>query len=102
MKRLKYKFGITSNVQLIIICIVFSITGSLALWIAKPILDLLGANATTMSLWLYIPIRILILFPIYQILIIVIGTLFGEFKFFWKFEKKMLVRLGFKKFKEQE
>ena len=30
----------------------------------------------------------------------VIGALFGQFKFFWDFEKKMLVRLGFKSFKQ--
>ena len=38
-------------------------------------------------------IRILLIFPLYQILLIIIGTLFGEFKYFWAIEKKILVRL---------
>lgn len=98
IERLKQKWGIQSNLQIVIILIVFSITGSLAVYIAKPLLQLVGANADTMSLWLYIPIRILVIFPIYQVLILIIGSLFGQFKFFWNFEKKMLSRLGFKRF----
>ena len=102
MSRLKEKWGITSNFQIIIILIVFSITGSVAVWIAKPVLNLVGLDKEVVSPWLFWPIRILIIFPIYQILIVIIGALFGQFKFFWAFEKKMLVRLGFKRFKDSE
>jgi hypothetical protein len=42
----------------------------------------------------YTPIRLLIIFPLYQVLLVVIGFLLGEFKFFWAFEKKMLKRMG--------
>lgn len=102
MKKLKAKWGITSNLQLVIIFLVFSITGSIALWVAKPLLNLADANSESMSTWLYVPIRIGIIFPTYQVLIIIIGALFGQFEFFWNFEKKMLVRMGFKYFKEKE
>ena len=97
MNKLKEKWRITSNLQLIIILIVFSITGLTSVWIARPLLEYLNVDRTT---WMFWPIRILIIFPIYQVLIIVIGTLFGQFKFFWQFEKKMLSRLGFKQFKD--
>ena len=99
MKKFKKKWGIHSNFQLFIILLVFSITGSLALWIAQPILNILGLKKELSSPWIFWPIRILIIFPVYQILILVIGTLFGQFKFFWNFEKKMLIRLGFKQLK---
>ena len=102
MNRLKEKWGITSNFQIIIILLVFSITGSIAVWIAKPVLSLVGLDKEVVSPWLFWPIRILIIFPIYQILIVIIGALFGQFKFFWAFEKKMLVRLGFKRFEDRE
>ena len=102
MNRLKEKWGITSNFQIIIILLVFSITGSIAVWIAKPVLSLVGLDKEVVSPWLFWPIRIFIIFPIYQILIVIIGTLFGQFKFFWAFEKKMLVRLGFKCFEDRE
>jgi len=102
MNRLKEKWGITSNFQIIIILLVFSITGSVSVWIARPALNLVGLDNETVSSWLFWPIRIVIIFPIYQVLIVIIGALFGQFKFFWAFEKKMLVRLGFKYFKDRE
>lgn len=100
MKRLKNKWGISSNFQLLIIFFVFSITGSLSLWLAKPLLNFLAIERDSFSPWIFWPARILIIFPIYQILIIIIGALFGQFRFFWAFEKKMLRRLGFKQFKD--
>ena len=102
MKRFKEKWGITSNFQLVIILLVFSITGSVAVWVAKPVLDLVGLDKEALSPWVFWPIRIFIIFPIYQVLIVLIGAIFGQFKFFWAFEKKMLVRLGFKQFKDRE
>ena len=100
MKKLKEKWGITSNFQLVIILIVFSVTGSIAVWLAKPILDFIGLDKSAVSPWIFWTIRISIIFPIYQILIVIIGALFGQFLFFWNFEKKMLARLGFKRFKQ--
>ena len=100
MKKFIEKRGITSNYQLVIILIVFSVTGSIAVWIAKPILDFIGLDKFAVSPWIFWPIRIAIIFPTYQILIVIIGALFGQFTFFWNFEKKMLARLGFKQFKE--
>ena len=101
MNRLKEKWGITSNFQFFIILVVFSITGSVAVLIAKPLLNLVGLEKELISPWVFWPIRIFIIFPIYQILIVIIGALFGQFQFFWNFEKKMLVRLGFKRFIEK-
>ena len=101
MKKIKDKLGIKSNLQLTIILLVFAITGSIAVWIAEPILLILGIDKSHLPIWIFWPIRILIIFPIYQILIIIIGTLFGQFKYFWKFEKKMIRRLGFKYFQDK-
>ena len=99
MHRLKERWGITSNFQLIVILFVFAITGSSSVYVAKPFLNLIGLQQTTFpSTWwgntLYWTFRILLIFPFYQILLIIYGWLLGQFKFFWAFEKKMLVRLG--------
>jgi len=100
MKKLKEKWGITSNFQLIVIFIVFAITGSSSLVVTQPLLDMIGFKKGIMSAWLYIPLKLILIFPVYQVLLIVIGAIFGQFKFFWNIEKKMLSRLGFKKFKD--
>ena len=102
-KRLKEKWGITSNVQLIVIFVVFGITGSLSVRLGKPVLDFFQLDpqrfdALFMGTFLYWVLRLLILFPVYQILLLLIGTLFFQFKFFWEFEKKILKRMGFKRF----
>ena len=102
MKKFKEKWRINSNFQLFIILLVFTITGSVAVVIAKPVLNLIGLERINVVPWIFWPIRILIIFPIYQILILIIGALFGQFKFFWNFEKKMLSRLGFKRFLENK
>ena len=39
-------------------------------------------------------LRIILIFPLYQILLIVVGTIFGEFNYFWKFTKKILKKLN--------
>ncbi len=90
--KLKTKWKIKSNFQLCIIFIVFAITGSLSLQVTKPILSFIGVEATYfdsffMGYMLYLLIRILMLFPVYQILLVAIGTLFGQFDFFCNFTK---------------
>ena len=101
MNRFKEKWGIKSNFQFFIILVVFSITGSLSVFFAKPLLNLVGLEKELISPWVFWPFRILIIIPIYQILIVIIGAMFGQYQFFWNFEKKMLVRLGIKQFIEK-
>ena len=93
IETIKSKWGITSGLQFLTILIVFAITGSLSAWISEPFLNLIGLERASMSGWTYWPVRILIIFPIYQILIVLIGTLFGQHTFFWNFAKKMFKRI---------
>lgn len=96
MKKLKSRWNIDTNKQLFIILLVFSVTGSSAAKLAAPITDLLGITRD-LGWYIYWPIRILIIFPVYQVLLVFFGWVFGEFDFFWTFEKRMLrsLRLGF-------
>jgi len=94
MEKLKARWGITSNIQIVLIFIVFAINGSFAAWVAEPVMSLLGIYKTSTSGYLYWPLRIIIIFPIYQLTLPLVGFLFGQFKFFWKFEKKFLRRIG--------
>ena len=94
MEKLKERWGISSNFQVIVILVVFAVTGSSAAKLAAPLTSLLGLDPDHVSGWIYWPIRILLIFPIYQVLLVAFGWLFGQFRFFWNFEKKMLKRLG--------
>lgn len=97
MKKLKQRWGVTSNFQLTVIFIVFAITGSSAAYLSKPFIELIGISKDSMPAWIHIPLRLLVIFPVYQILLVFFGFIFGQFKFFWAFEKKMLksMKLGF-------
>ena len=96
IERFKAKWNIKSNFQLVVILVVFAVTGSSALYVKKGIFYLLGITDQT-ELWVRTLFYILTIFPAYNILLLIIGFLFGQFKFAWEFEKKMLGRFKFKK-----
>lgn len=93
MEKLKERWGVNTNWQLALIFIVFSVTGSAATKLAGPITAAIGVTKD-LGGWVYWPIRILLIFPMYQILLVFFGWLFGQFTFFWNFEKKMIRHLG--------
>ena len=78
--------------QLIIIFIVFGITGSLSVVLGKYVLiNIFGESFLNNDYyWL---LRLILIFPIYQVLLIIIGALFGQFKYFWEIEKKILIKM---------
>ena len=94
MDKFKKKWGIESNVQVFLILLVFSINGSFAAWVAKPITQFFDLSSESVGPMVFWPIRILLIFPIYQITLPLVGFLFGQFRFFWNFEKKFLSRIG--------
>ena len=94
MKKLRDFFKVDSNIRLLIVFIVFSVAGSLSLVVADNIFSYLLEFEDHDSLYWFF--RIIILFPIYQVLLIVTGTIFGEFRYFWEIEKRILKRVGFK------
>ena len=93
-KKLANKWVVTYRWEMIAIFIVFAITGSISAKLAQPVTEWIGLQKESVSGWIYWPVRILIILPIYQILLVVFGWLFGQFRFFWDFEKKMLKRMG--------
>lgn len=95
LKQLKEKWDVQSDLQLILIFIVFSISGSGALLIRKMVFHLVGYTPDW-PFWLAAIVYILTIVPAYQLMLILFGTLMGQFSFFWKFEKKLLRRFGIK------
>lgn len=103
MRKLKERWNVTSNWQLAVIFIVFSVTGSSSVFLTRPLLSKLGIVKENFSQPIfYYVIRILLVFIAYQILLVIFGWLFGQFKFFWAFEKKMLRRLGLGSFLKED
>ncbi len=102
LKKLKNKWGIKSNLQLLVIFFVFGLTGSVSMKLTSPTLSFFNIKEDFFINYLfgdfaYTFLKIVIIFPIYQILLLFFGLIFFQFNFFWKFEKKLLSKIGLNK-----
>ncbi|NNC45378.1 MAG: hypothetical protein HKN99_05800 [Winogradskyella sp.] len=98
-KKLEKKWILTYRWEMIRVFIVFAVTGSSSLYVSRPIIAWLGITKENLNVFIYWLLFIIIGLIFYQILLVSFGWLFGQFKFFWEFEKKMLNRMGIKIFK---
>lgn len=88
IEKLKIKWGLESVFQVIIVLLVFSVTGTTVVYLRKVLFSMLGFDDGT-AFWLKTITYILFVFPAYQLLILGYGALFGQFEFFWNKEKKL-------------
>jgi manganese efflux pump family protein len=97
MEGLKKRWGLKSNLQLTIVFIVFAVTGSTSAYVTRMLLGFMNISSENLNYLLYLLIYIVTITPIYFVLLLTFGTLFGEFPFFSKFIKRLLIKmkLGF-------
>lgn len=88
--RLENKWNVNTT-QVILILIVFACTGFTVMFLKEPILDLVMAD-NERSGWFTL-LYYLFIFPVYNIVLLFYGFIFGQFKFFWEFEKRMLRKI---------
>ena len=89
--KLKTRWGLTTNVQVALVLLTFACTGSTVAFLRRTIFEVLGIGEETH--WaLKTVIYLVVVFPLYQVLILVYGAIFGQFAFFWNYEKKMISR----------
>jgi hypothetical protein len=97
LKKLEKRWIVEERWQITRVFIIFAITGTSSLFIANPILELIGFTKEVFSdnalyLSFFYIIKFIAILPLYQILLLFFGWLFGEYKFFSSFVKKMLNR----------
>lgn len=99
MERLKQRWNLGSVGQVVVVLTVFACTGITVFLIKPPILRLLagGYEQTTTATIVY---YILIL-PLYNVLLLAYGFVFGQFNFFWEFERRTFKRI-FSKFNKRD
>ena len=90
MKNFKQRWNITSDWDVVVILFVFALTGSSSAVVAKPVLDFFGIFKDQLHFLVYYFFYAVLIFPIYQVLLLTFGYLFGQFQFFFNFEIKML------------
>lgn len=95
IEKLKARWGLSKTYQVIMVLVVFACTGTTVLLLKPPLFRWLFPDGVR-PLWASITYYILIL-PVYNIFLLIYGALFGQFRFFWEFERKLLRRLLGKK-----
>lgn len=88
-QKLKKHWNVTGK-QLVLILCTFAVTGTLTAWLSKKAAEWLVLDKYGAAWWLS---KVLVLIFGYQVIILVVGFIFGMFPFFWKYEKKILKRM---------
>ena len=91
--KLKKKWKVESNLQLFLILCTFAVTGTLTAFISRQITAWVGFDQQTWWLWPFL-VRATVLIFGYQVIILIISVFFGQFRFFWNYEKKILMWMG--------
>lgn len=90
--KLQQKWKVSSSQLFLILC-TFAVTGTTTAFISRSITSWVGFDEQTFWAWKLL-LRLSILIFGYQFIILIVAFLFGQFPFFWNYEKKILRRLG--------
>ena len=93
LNKLQQKWNVSSKQLFFILC-TFAITGTSTAYISRSITAWVGFDDATFWLW-PILLRLIILIFGYQAILLFVAFFFGQFKFFWNYEKKILRRMHF-------
>lgn len=93
--KLKNRWGIANNFQVVIILVIFAVTGFSTLYVHRLINTYIGVSDET-SFFIKLLIFIILILPIYTVLLYVWAVLLGQRDFFTKFIK-MKIRLLIKR-----
>lgn len=90
MTRLGQRWGVGPT-RVILILLVFTCTGFTVMFLKRPVVSLFtegGEQPLLFSVLYYI-----LILPVYNVFLLIYGALFGQFKFFWAFEKRFFKRI---------
>jgi TctA family transporter len=90
LDKLKKRWKV-SGTQLFLILCVFAITGSLTAYLSRQITSWLDIEKYSFLFW---ALKLIVLLFGYQVIILLVSIPFGQFSFFWNYEKKILKRMG--------
>ena len=90
MDRLAKRWKVSPS-RVVVILIVFACTGFTVLFLKRPVVAWFtgeGEQPLLFSVLYYI-----LILPVYNAILLVYGFVFGQFRFFWEFEKRFFRRL---------
>ena len=94
LQRLQAKWQLKSLTQVLLVLLVFACTGTTILLIKNPILAFFGIERGGGQGLMNTLAYLLLVLPLYQIMLLIYGFIFGQFRFFWEKEKQLVRRIG--------
>jgi len=82
-----------SKKDLVLILCVFAITGTTTSYITRVVTEWAGFTENTYWSWKLL-LRLSVLVFGYPLILLFVAFVLGQFSFFWRFEKKLLSRIG--------
>jgi len=82
------KWNINTYWDFFLINVVFSLAGMSIVFVRKPFFHFIGITPET-PFWIKLITWLAIVFPTYQINLLIFGFLLGQFNFFWEKEKQL-------------
>ena len=93
IEKLKQRWNVKNGWDVVVILLVFACTGFSILYIKRALFELVGLDDTTAA-WIRWTVNIIVILPLYQVVLLAWGWIWGKFTFFWEFEKRMFGRIG--------
>jgi hypothetical protein len=87
--KLKIRWGISSNWQVAIILVAFSLAGPTTLYFHRKLDFMLGITDDS-SFWIKLLVFMIVVLPLYNFFLFLYGTALGQYRFFSKFFKDKL------------
>lgn len=89
--KLKTRWSLKTTGQVVLVLMIFACTGFTILYLKRPILAFVTNNGTRGPLYTFL--AYLIILPVYNVVILIYGFIFGQFNFFWNFQTRIYRRL---------
>ena len=86
-------FHADSLTHLIIIFVVFAITGSGSVLVSELVDEWLGLREIVLFYPIYMILKVILVVLIYQLCLLAVASVFGQFKYFLRIQKKFLRRI---------
>lgn len=90
MQRLGKRWGVGPG-RVLLILLVFACTGFTVMFLKKPVVAFFAGDGEQPVL--FTVLYYILILPVYNVFLLIYGALFGQFKFFWAFEKRMFGRM---------
>ena len=90
IEKLEMMFKARSKIHLLVIFLIFGISGSASIFVSDIVLNFLDLEQFEVPQLIYWPLRIFLLFICYQFILLFVSACFGEFKHFSKYSQRIL------------